>query len=158
MADFAAVGLRSYVAEPAYPARTWDRLPEAQQPTYANRRRIRGRRGKRLLRRRGERAERSFAHVYGTGGLRRPSLRGHENILKRGLIHCGGFNLALLMRQLVGHSTPRGFQGLRGVLVAPSVRRWAVVARPSELGSAPWSIAADLEDGYPCVSDGTIAA
>ena len=52
---------------------------------YGNRRRISGEHGKELLRRRGELLERSFAHAYETGGLRRVHLRGRENILKRGL-------------------------------------------------------------------------
>ena len=47
------------------------------------------------MRRRGERIERSFAHLYDTGGMRRTHLRGHVNILKRVLIHAGGFNLRL---------------------------------------------------------------
>jgi hypothetical protein len=80
----------------------------ARAAMYANRRRIRGRRGRRLLRRRGEYLERTFAHTYNTGGLRRTHLRGHSNILKRVLIHVGGFNLGLMMRQLIGVGTPRG--------------------------------------------------
>src|SRR4029434_430364 len=64
-----------------------------------------------LLRLRGERLERPFAHLYETGGMRRVHLRGHTNILKRVLIHAGGFNLGLLMRQLIGVGTPRGLQG-----------------------------------------------
>ena len=43
--------------------------------------------------------------------MRRVHLRGHTNILKRLLIHVGGFNLGLLMRQLIGVGTPRGLQG-----------------------------------------------
>ena len=43
--------------------------------------------------------------------MRRVHLRGHTNILKRLLIHIGGFNLGLLMRQLIGVGTPRGLQG-----------------------------------------------
>ncbi len=78
---------------------------------YANRRRIRGDRGKGLLRRRGEKVERQFAHGFETGGLRRVHLRGHSNIEKRLLVHYAGFNLGLLMRQLVGVGTPRGLQG-----------------------------------------------
>jgi hypothetical protein len=78
---------------------------------YRNRRRIRGPRGQRLLRLRGERLERPFAYLYETGGLRRVYLRGHANILKRLLIHSGAFNLGLLMRQLIGIGTPRGLQG-----------------------------------------------
>jgi transposase len=44
-------------------------------------------RGLRLLRLRGERLERPFAHLYETGGMRRVYLRGHTNIRKRLLIH-----------------------------------------------------------------------
>jgi transposase len=40
--------------------------------------------------------ERSFAHCYETGGMRRTHLREHENILKRQLIHVGAFNLSLI--------------------------------------------------------------
>jgi hypothetical protein len=75
-------------------------------------------RGLRLMRLRGERLERPFAHLYGTGGLRRVYLRGHTNIRKRLLIHAGGCNLGLLMRALIGVGTPRGLQGrLAAVLV-----------------------------------------
>ena len=85
---------------------------------YRNRRRIRGRRGRRLMRCRGERVERSFAHVYDTGGMRRTHLRGHANILKRLLIHTAGFNLGLLMRQVIGLGTPRGLQGRLAAVIA----------------------------------------
>jgi hypothetical protein len=44
-------------------------------------------------------------------------LRGHTNILKRLLIHTGGFNLGLLMRQ-IGVGTPRGLQGRVNALAA----------------------------------------
>jgi hypothetical protein len=47
-----------------------------------------------------------------TGGMRRTHLRGRANILERALIHVGGFNLSLVMRQLLGKGTPRGLQGL----------------------------------------------
>ena len=111
MVDLDAVGLRSYIAEPDRGRRDWSEHPEAQAPVYGNRRRIRGPRGRRLMRRRGETIERSFAHVYDTGGMRRTHLRGHPNILKRLLIHAGGFNLGLVMRQVFGVGTPRGLQG-----------------------------------------------
>jgi transposase len=111
MIDLDAVGVRSYIAEPDRGRRDWSKTPEAQAPVYGNRRRVRGPRGRRLMRQRGERIERSFAHVYDTGGMRRTHLRGHTNILKRLLIHTGGFNLGLVMRQLIGVGTPRGLQG-----------------------------------------------
>jgi transposase len=110
MIELDALGVRSYVAEPDRGRRDWSKEPEAQAPVYGNRRRMRGRRGRRLMRQRGERIERSFAHVYDTGGMRRTHLRGHANILKRLLIHAGGFNLGLVMRHLIGLGTPRGLQ------------------------------------------------
>jgi transposase len=110
-------GQRSYVSEPDRGRRKWKDDLAAQQAVYANRRRIRGERGKRLQRLRGELIERPFAHLYETGGMRRTHLRGHTNILKRLLIHAAGFNLGLAMRTLVGVGTPRGLQGiLRAVL------------------------------------------
>jgi transposase len=104
-------GLRSYVSEPDRGRRKWKDDIDAQQAVYANRRRIRGERGKRLQRMRGERLERPFAHMYETGGMRRTHLRGHTNILKRLLIHAAGFNLGLVMRTSIGVGTPRGLQG-----------------------------------------------
>jgi len=47
-----------------------------------------------------------------------PHLRGHTNILKRLLIHAGGFNLGLLLRAILGVGTPRGFQDRGGRVVA----------------------------------------
>ncbi len=104
-------GLRSYVSEPDRGRRKWKDAIDAQQAVYANRRRIRGERGRRLQRRRGELIERPFAHLYETGGMRRTHLRGHTNILKRLLIHAAGFNLGLVMRASIGFGTPRGLQG-----------------------------------------------
>ncbi len=109
--DLHAVGVRSYIAEPDRGRRHWTRVPGAQRAVYGNRRRVRGARGRRLMRRRGEYVERSFAHVYDTGGMRRTHLRGHPNILKRLLIHASAFNLGILMRQVFGRGTPRGLQG-----------------------------------------------
>ena len=118
MKDLDTVGIRSYIAEPARGRRDWSEEPEAQAPVYGNRRRIRGRRGRRLMRRRGESIERSFAHLYDTGRMRRTHLRGHTNILKRVLIHAGGFNLGLIMRQLIGVGTPRGLQDRLAAVMA----------------------------------------
>ena len=70
------------------------------------------------MRCRGERIERSFAHVYDTGAMRRTHLRGHTNILKRLLIHAGAFNLGLVMRQMMGLGTPRGLQGRLPAVIA----------------------------------------
>ena len=103
--------VRTYCSEPERGGRCWEGKQVEQAAVYANRRRIRGERGKRLLRQRGELLERSFAHLYETGGPRRVYLRRHPNILKRLLVHAAAFNLGLVMRQLLGHGTPRGLQG-----------------------------------------------
>ena len=36
--------------------------------------------------------------MYETGGKSRTHLRGHNNILKRLIVHAGAFNLGMLMR------------------------------------------------------------
>ena len=90
--------------------RRWRGKSQAREAVYANRRRIRGTRGQRLLRWRAERVERSFAHLYDSGGMRRTHLRGRKNVLKRLLIHVGGFNLSLVLRQQLGAGTPRGLR------------------------------------------------
>ncbi len=92
LVDLEAIGLRSYISEPDRGRRKWKDKAEARDAVYRNRRRLRGARGQRLLRRRGERLERPFAHLYATGRLRRVYLRGHDNILKRVLLHVAGLN------------------------------------------------------------------
>jgi len=106
------LGIRTYISEPKRGRRKWRDNHAARDAVYANRRRIRGSRGKHLLRKRGLMLERPFAHCYETGGMRRLHLRGRDNILKRLLIHIGGFNLSLVMRLLTGKGTPRGLQDL----------------------------------------------
>jgi transposase len=109
--DLHGVDCRSYIPEPERGRRNWAGKQEEQQQVYANRRRIRGARSKRLQRKRTELTERSMAHMYETGGMRRVHLKGRDNILKRLLVHAGGFNLALIMRKLVGIGKPRRLQG-----------------------------------------------
>jgi transposase len=120
LVDMEDLGIRTYTSEPRRPGRRdWAGKARERDAVYANRRRIRGERGKRLMRRRGELVERSFAHAYETGGMRRTHVRGRDNILKRLLIHVGGFNLALVMRKLFGIGKPRRVQdGLGGALSA----------------------------------------
>ena len=104
--------VRTYIPEPNRGRRHWEGKTEEQQAVYANRRRVQGRHGKHLLKRRGELIERSFAHCYETGGMRRTHLRGRENILKRQLIHVCAFNLSLIFRQILGAGTPRELKNL----------------------------------------------
>ena len=150
--ELKAVGLRSYLSETDRGRRNWKgNNKKYQAPVYANRRRIRGRRGRRLQRQRSELVERPFAHQFVTGGLRRIFVRGHANVRKRLLIHVCGFNLALLMRHLTGVGTPRSLQSrawtrLFTVIWAPMGhwiarnhpwgRFWASI-RPDSLFCAP---------------------
>src|SRR6202163_1696368 len=110
--------IRTYIPEKKQKGqRHWEGKQDQQQAVYANRRRVNGAYGKHLLRKRGELIERSFAHCYDTGGMRRTHLRGHQNILKRLLIHVGAFNLSLIFRNLWGSGTPRELRSRRSSFV-----------------------------------------
>ena len=109
--ELSEVGVRSYIPEPDRGKRKWHGKAAEKKAVYANRRRVRGLHGKRLMKRRGEFIERSFAHLYETGGMRRVHLRGRDNIKKRLLIHASAFNLSLALRRACGVGTPRGMQG-----------------------------------------------
>ena len=110
--------VRTYIPEPNRGRRRWEGKAEEQQAVYGNRRRVQGHHGKHLLKRRGELIERSFAHCYETGGMRRTHLRGRENILKRQLIHVCAFNLSLIFRLTLGAGTPRELRNRRPALLS----------------------------------------
>lgn len=55
--------VRTYCSEPDRRRRNWKDKEEERKAVYENRRRIRGERGKRLLRQRGEKVERAFVHM-----------------------------------------------------------------------------------------------
>ena len=107
LVNLAAREIRSYVPEPERGKRHWSGKAEEQHCVYANRQRVRGERSKRLQKLRGELCERSFAHCYETGGMRRLYLRGTDNVLKRVLVHVAAFNIGLLLRTLSGWGKPR---------------------------------------------------
>ena len=90
--------VRSYIPEPERGRRKWqgEGKAEEQKRTYENRRRVRGERNNRSQKLRSELTERSFAHLYETGCMRRVTLRGRNNILKRLLVHGDAFNLLCL--------------------------------------------------------------
>ena len=137
LVDLAALDLRTYIAEPDRGPRDWRGKAAARDAVYANRRRIRGVRGRGLQRGRSERLERPNAHLYETGGMRRTNLRGHANILKRLFVHIGGFNLGLLMRTLFGVGTPRGLQGRLGALITLIVGLRTHVLGRGRAGTTP---------------------
>jgi transposase len=109
--DLAERAIRSYLPEPERGRRNWADKRTEQQCVYANRQRVRAARSKRLQKLRGELCERSFAHCYETGGMRRLYLRGSGNALKRVLVQVAAFNLGLLLRKLSGWGKPRQAQG-----------------------------------------------
>ncbi|MHC4670374.1 MAG: transposase [Planctomycetota bacterium] len=107
--------------------RKWKRGQEAtRQAVRNNRRRTQRRKGRALQRKRSELAERSFAHVCDTGGLRRMSLRGQAKVRKRYVLYAAAYNLGLLMRKLCGMGTPRGLAARSAALLSAL---WTLVKR-----------------------------
>ena len=128
--DLTNLQIRTYISEPNRGRRRWKGDLDARDAVYANRRRIRGQRGRALLRRRGELLERPFTHLFKTGGMRRTYLRGHSNILKRLLIHVCAFNLGLVMRKICGVGTPRSLQGRLCAIFRSFCRLLIALIRP----------------------------
>jgi len=125
--DVQTLGVRTYISEPDRGPQQWIDQHAERDAVYANRRRIQGDRGRRLMRRRGELLERPNAHRYDTGGMRRTHLRKHGNILKRVLVHASACNLGLWMRTLTGVGTPRGLQGRLAAALALWIALWVLV-------------------------------
>jgi transposase len=131
----AEVGVAGVIAEPERKRQNWTGQAAEQAAVYANRRRLQTKTAKALMRRRGELIERSFAHLYDTGGMRRVHLRNKSNIAKRALIHAAAFNLSLILRQLIGAGTARQAAELRATLCF-----WLLVL--SRAAQAPQAVAA----------------
>ncbi|MBN2872918.1 MAG: transposase [Halothiobacillaceae bacterium] len=145
------LGKRGYVSEPDRGRRRWEGKEAEQKQVYANRRRLRGERNKRLQKKRTELGERSFAHLYETGGMRRLHLRGRDNILKRLLVHGAGFNLGLFVRASLGAGKPRQFQGRSGLLgpFIALISRLLSTYRPSRASLASLGCSRVLIDRHP---------
>jgi len=134
-----SLGLRTYFSEPKQPhGRRWtDKPAEHQAAVYANRRRLKGRHGRRLQRKRSELLERSFAHVCETGGGRRCWLRGLLTVTKRYLIQVAARNLGLILRKLFGIGTARSLQGSTALLASLDlVLDWLWTRCPSAFATA----------------------
>jgi transposase len=102
-------GITTYIPErKSDQRRNWQGNLQRCREFHANRRRTRGKEGKRLGRLRAELVERSFALFKLSGNLARMTLRGLENVSKRYLIHAAAYNLGLVMRAMFGHGTPKG--------------------------------------------------
>lgn len=112
-------GIDTYLPEKKQKgAHDWNKYSEQQKVAYElNEQRIKTEYGRKLLRRRGELVERSFAHVCETGGGRRTYLRGAEETAKYLLLRAVAFNLGLLMRTLHGVGKPKVLQNARKALI-----------------------------------------
>jgi transposase len=88
--------------------------PAPQAVVRRARRAVKSKYGKALLRRRGMHIERSFAHILDSGGMRRATLRGQENLDKRYKIAAATYNLSQLMRYLFGVGTAK--QAAAGIM------------------------------------------
>jgi transposase len=138
--------VRSYIAEPDRGRRKWADKQEEQAAVYANRQRIGGHRGKQLLRRRGELVERTFAHAYETGALRRLYVRGKQNVHKRLLLQAAACNLALLLRKTIGAGTPRALQDMvAGLLFI----LWRLISTTKAISVPPRSLSACMSRPIP---------
>ena len=136
-------GVRTYVSVPRQPRRKWEGKREQQAAVYANRRRVEGARGKRLLRRRGELLERPFAHQYETGALRRLHVRGRGNVAKRVLLQAAAFNMALILRTMTRAGTPRGLADLKRKLF------WVLLRLLAALSAMPAPLSGLDESSQP---------
>jgi hypothetical protein len=120
LAGLAQRGVRTYIPERRQKGRCWTDKPVAQEKACrANRRRVCGKKGRRLNRWRSERCERTFAHVCETGGGRRTWLRGQTNVSKMHTLKCAAYNLGLMLRKVWGMRKPRNADaGVWGGLLA----------------------------------------
>jgi hypothetical protein len=112
LVDLAERGIRSYIPERRQKTRRWTDKPAEYEAAFrANRRRVRGHKGRQLNRWRSERCERTFAHTCETGGGRRCWVRGQINVSKVHTLRCAAYNVGLLMRKAWGLGKPRSATG-----------------------------------------------
>jgi hypothetical protein len=80
--------------------------------------------------------------------MRRCTLRGRENILKRLLIHVGAFNLSLVLRNMLGVGTPRELKNRAARLVLRLLEWLTSGYRPD--GAVESSIPPVFTSPHPC--------
>ena len=129
LARLAERGVRTYIPERRQKTRRWtDKPVEHEQAFRANRRRVRGDKGRKLNRWRSERCERTFAHVCETGGGRRAWLRGQTNVSKVHTLKCAAYNLGLLLRKVWGYCKPRNAETAAVTLFFAFLAQLAIAA------------------------------
>jgi transposase len=119
MGRLQALTLQTVISDPHRGQRRFDKLSTPQRQTLTRAQRsVSSRYGRKLLRKRGQHIERSFAHVLDAGGLRRTTLRGLENLNKRHQIAAACYNLSQLLRRLYGIGTPKQWAALCAYLLS----------------------------------------
>ena len=115
------LSLKTVISDPRRAQRRFDKLSSQERQSLARAQRsVRSKYGRKLLRKRGQHIERSFAHVLDAGGMRRATLRGLENLNKRHQIAAACYNLSQLLRRLYGIGTPKQWAACLSLLLA----RW----------------------------------
>ena len=113
------LSLKTVSSDPRRAQRRFDKLSSAQRQTLTRAQRsVSSKYGKKLLRKRGQHIERSFAPVLDAGGMRRATLRGLENLNKRHQIAAACYNLSQLLRRLYGIGTPKQWAACLSLLLA----------------------------------------
>ena len=114
------LSLKTVISDPHRAQRRFDKLSRADRQSLARAQRSAGSKyGRKLLRKRGQHIERSFAHVLDAGGMRRATLRGLENLNKRHQIAAACYNLSQLLRQLYGRGTPKQWAASVCIFLSP---------------------------------------
>lgn len=102
-----AESIKTVIADPLDNRRVDKLEPDQQAAVRSAQRVVKSQRGKKLLARRGMHIERGFAHILDSGGMRRTTLRGQQNLNKRFKLAAAVYNLSQLMRKLFGIGTPK---------------------------------------------------
>ncbi len=136
------LGLRTYILEPRrqHRSRWTDKPPEFQRAVYANRRRVKCDKNKRLQRQRSEFYERTFAHVCIRGGMRRSWVRGVAKLAKRYLIAAAAHNLGRILFKLFGIGKPKALQSqarLAALAYLVILSWWSLLAVPARRWQLP---------------------
>ena len=131
--------LRTYIPEPKrkHASRWTDKPAGFQAAVYANRRRVRRKKGRKLQRLRSERCERSFAHVCDTGGMRRSWLHGVVETAKRYVLAAAAHNLGRILWKLFGIGKPRSLQGRGGLAAFVQLAIFTLFRTIARLGDPP---------------------
>jgi transposase len=116
------LSLKTVISDPRRAQRRFDKLSSRERQSLARAQRsVSSKYGRKLLRKRGQHIERSFAHVLDAGGMRRATLRGLENLNKRHQIAAACYNLSQLLRRLYGIGTPKQWRAFWSLLLASAL-------------------------------------